>query len=173
MGCDKALLAHPDGGTWLLRTLNLLAQLHAPVCLLSRHQLHLEIARSHGHTALSEPAPHEGPLLALARLMGHHVDQRLLLCPIDMPQLNLLALHGLLAAAALQPDVIHVAHDGERSQPLLGVYPNTAQQRQHLTWFLSTGERRLQTWLEHQPLQTVPLDPAAIANINHAAELAA
>ena len=36
MGHDKALLPHPEGGTWLSRSLLLLAQLEAPITLLSR-----------------------------------------------------------------------------------------------------------------------------------------
>ncbi|MEB3183382.1 MAG: NTP transferase domain-containing protein, partial [Cyanobacteriota bacterium] len=37
MGRDKALLPHPEGGTWLERTLRLLAQLESPITVLSRH----------------------------------------------------------------------------------------------------------------------------------------
>ena len=36
MGRDKALLPHPDGGTWLERTLQLLKQLEVSITLLSR-----------------------------------------------------------------------------------------------------------------------------------------
>ena len=46
MGQDKALLPHPEGGTWLERSLLLLAELGAPVPLLSRHPRHLEMARA-------------------------------------------------------------------------------------------------------------------------------
>jgi molybdopterin-guanine dinucleotide biosynthesis protein A len=171
MGRDKALLAHPDGGTWLQRTLDLLARLQAPVTLLSRHRQHLAVAVALGHTALAEPPPHEGPLLALARLMHQHPDQRLLLCPIDMPQLSLPALLALLASADQEPGAIHVAHDGQRSQPLLGVYPSTPGLRRSLNSQLNSGERRLQQWLTGQPCQTVVLDRSAVLNINEPEEL--
>lgn len=175
MGRDKALLSHPEGGTWLSRTLLLLAQLDVPITLLSRWPDHLSRAsalRVAGLETWTEPSPHEGPLLALHRLMQHHSEQRLLICPIDMPQLTLAALHTLLTTAAQHPGVTCVAHDGQRCQPLLGIYPNTAPLRAQLNRLIDRGERRLQTWLEQLPLQTVPLDPAAIQNINHAAELA-
>ena len=174
MGHDKALLPHPEGGTWLSRSLLLLAQLEAPITLLSRWPEHLSLASALGVNGLEawrEPPPHEGPLLALHRLMQHHSEQRLLLCPVDMPHLNLAVLETLLTAAAQQAGVACVAHDGQRCQPLLGLYPNTTPQRAELNQLVERGERRLQTWLEQQPLQTVQLEPAAIQNINHAAEL--
>lgn len=171
MGRDKALLAHPEGGTWLQRTLHLLARLNAPVTLLSGHRQHLEVAQALGHTALAEPPPHEGPLLALARLMQHHPDQRLLLCPVDMPELTLTALETLLSAAQQDPGAIHLAHDGQRSQPLLGVYPSTPGLRRSLVSQVSAGERRLQLWLAGQDCRPVVLDAQALRNINRADEL--
>jgi molybdenum cofactor guanylyltransferase len=171
MGRDKALLPHPEGGTWLQRTLDLLARLEAPVTLLSRHRRHLEVAASLGHTALAEPPPHEGPLPALARLMQQHPDQRLLLCPVDMPQLSLAALETLLSAAQQDPGVIHLAHDGRRSQPLLGIYPSTPGLRRSLDSRLTAGERRLQRWLAGECCRAVILDPIALRNINDPKEL--
>jgi molybdenum cofactor guanylyltransferase len=184
MGRDKALLPHPNGGTWLERTLVLLHQLGAPITLLSRHPAHLELAHGlHAHhgdtpqpgqagsvTALAEPPPWEGPLLALHRLMQHHPDEHLLLCPVDMPDLSLTALRSLLAAAAGhpadRPTRLHLAHDGKRLQPLLGLYPSSTPIRRHLTAAVERGERRLQGWLGTQVIQAVPLDPRAIRNVN-------
>jgi len=219
MGRDKALLPHPEGGSWLERTLRLLLDLQIPVTLLSRHERHLQMARALNRewsggggtgsprndttdapgaletlpgpaaaatrqrdagaeagrppiTALAEEPPWEGPLLALQRLMRRHPDERLLLCPVDMPDLNLAALEALLAAAAQRPDRLHLAHDGERLQPLLGVYPSVEPLRCELTEALQRGERRLQSWLATQPIQAVRLDPDAIRNVNRPAEAA-
>jgi molybdopterin-guanine dinucleotide biosynthesis protein A len=179
MGRDKALLPHPEGGTWLERTLLLLAQLQAPITLLSRHPAHLELAQQLGRrpppsatsstpapiTAVAEPPPWEGPLLALQRLMERHPDQHLLLCPVDMPDLTLAALHTLLAAAG-NPTRLHLAHDGGRLQPLLGLYASSEPIRRHLAAAVEHGERRLQSWLASQPIQPVLLDPRAIRNVN-------
>ena len=170
MGRDKALLPHPAGGTWLERTLLLLAQLEVPITLLSRHPAHLALAPP-AITALAEPPPWEGPLLALHRLMQRHPDQRLLLCPVDMPDLTLAALHALLAAAddpagTQEPNRLHLAHDGERLQPLLGLYPSSTPIRTHLAAAVQRGERRLQSWLAALPCRAVPLDPRAIRNVN-------
>ena len=175
MGRDKALLPHPEGRTWLERTLRLLAQLETPISLLSRHGAHLELAEELAlelapgpqMMALAEPPPWEGPLLALHRLMEHHPDERLLLCPVDMPDLSLAALQALLAGAATgSPIRLQLAHDGERLQPLLGLYPSSAPIRAHLAAAVGRGEWRLQSWLATLPYQTVPLDPRAIRNVN-------
>ena len=167
MGRDKALLPHPEGGTWLERSLGLLAQLERPITLLSRHPAHLELAAALPQvTPIAESAPWEGPLLALHRLMQRYPEQRLLLCPVDMPELHLVALQELVAAAAQEPQGIHLAHDGLRLQPLLGVYPSSFPLRQHLAASIDGGERRLQSWLAAHPCTPVPLDPRAIRNVN-------
>jgi len=175
MGRDKALLSHPEGGTWLERTLLLVAQLDVPITLLSRHPAHLELAealqaelkpRGVALELIAEPPPWEGPLLALHRLMERHPEQTLLLCPVDMPDLSLAALMQLTSSEPSQPGCIQVAHDGERLQPLLGLYPSSAPIRAHLAEAVERGERRLQSWLVDLPCQAVPLDPRAIRNVN-------
>ena len=173
MGRDKALLPHPEGGSWLERSLRLLAGLQAPITLLSRWPEHLALAAGLGTELgsqplelLHEPAPQEGPLLALHRLMERHPGERLLLCPVDMPDLSLAALHILQATAAESPNRLHLAHDGERLQPLLGLYPSSAPIRTHLAAAVERGERRLQSWLADQPHRAVLLDPHTIRNVN-------
>ncbi|MEB3331536.1 MAG: molybdenum cofactor guanylyltransferase [Synechococcaceae cyanobacterium] len=178
MGRDKALLPHPEGGCWLERTLNLLARLDAPITLFSHHPSHLQLATAWAAgpaaqpiSLIAEPAPRQGPLLALQRLSVIHADQRLLLCPVDMPWLNLACLETLLTEAAIAPARIHLAHDGERRQPLLGVYPGAAATRLSLLQAVEAGERRLQTWLTGQACREVRLDPGALRNINRPEEL--
>lgn len=189
MGSDKALLTHPAGGTWLEQTLRRLIELEAlleletalPVTVFSRHRAHRELSQhlakqlrqeqlaEQGWPAISaieEPAPREGPLLALHRLMERYPEQRLLLCPVDMPGLSSDCLRMLLNEAASRPATIHLSHDGDRLQPLLGLYPSTAFHRSHLAAAIDRGERRLQSWLEDLPFKPVMLDPRAIRNVN-------
>jgi molybdopterin-guanine dinucleotide biosynthesis protein A len=104
--------------------------------------------------------------------MGLLPDQQLLLCPVDMPALRRDDLNQLTAAAAIEPEAIHLAHDGSRLQPLLGVYPSGAAVRQSLTLAIAGGERRLQTWLGQVECRSVSLDARAIRNVNSADELA-
>ena len=174
MGCDKALLHHPEGGTWLERTLRLLATQQRPITLLSRWPEHLALAEAMQLPELdtvAEPSPWEGPLLALLRLMQRHPQQRLLLCPVDMPQLQPIGLSQLVAAAAGEPQRVHVAHDGQRRQPLLGIYPSHAELAAPLARRIEQGERRLQTWLESLPCIDVPLEAQLLRNINRPNEL--
>ncbi|MCP9784914.1 molybdenum cofactor guanylyltransferase [Cyanobium sp. N5-Cardenillas] len=178
MGTDKALLPHPAGGTWLEFHLAQLAALPLPITLVSHHQAHQALARplrdglGQPITVLEEPPPREGPLLALERLMALYPDQDLLLCPVDMPWLEAAALDALLAAtaghagAAQTPTAIHLAHDGRRLQPLLGVYPAHPGRRQRLRAFTAAGGRRLQDWLAGEAVVAVPLPPAGLRNAN-------
>ena len=178
MGRDKALLPHPEGGSWLEGTLRLLITLEAPITLLSRHNSHLQLARQLAPAAaalrispVAEPPPWEGPLLALQRLSQAHPEQRLLLCPVDMPWLTRSCLQTLLAAADADPGLIHLAHDGVRRQPLLGIYPSLSPIREDLERAVADGERRLQGWLAGQRCREVRLDPQALRNLNHHRDL--
>jgi molybdopterin-guanine dinucleotide biosynthesis protein A len=178
MGTDKALLPHPAGGTWLAFSLGRLAALALPITLVSHHRAHHALARplrdglGQPITVLVEPPPREGPLLALDRLMAHHPGQGLLLCPVDMPWLETEALEALLAAAAAATApataaaAIHLAHDGQRLQPLLGVYPADPGLRRRLRAFTAAGGRRLQDWLAGEAVVPVPLPPGGLRNAN-------
>lgn len=172
MGRDKALLAHPSGGTWLEASLQRLALPGVPITLLSRHGLHRSRAQALAPQlgvpleAMDEPPPWEGPLRALGRLMSLHPDERLLLCPVDMPWLTQAALQVLVGIAAGSPDLIHLAHDGRRLQPLLGIYPSDRPRREALDHVLAGGERRLQAWLEPMGYAAVPLAADVLRNCN-------
>ncbi len=175
MGTDKALLPHPAGGTWLEFSLGRLAALPLPITLLSHHRAHHDLARPLRDglglpiTLLEEPPPREGPLLALDRLMEHHPGQGLLLCPVDMPWLEAATLEVLLGAAAPAAPgaaAIHLAHDGRRLQPLLGVYPAHPGLRRRLGAFTAAGGRRLQDWLAGEAVVPVALLPAGLRNVN-------
>jgi molybdopterin-guanine dinucleotide biosynthesis protein A len=183
MGRDKALLPHPQGGCWLERTLGLLGELELPITLLSRHGEHRVRAEAWAArtdlaiAAIEEPPPWEGPLRALERLMVLYPETRLLLCPVDLPHLTRAALETLRAAAEEaagaadgEPGLL-LAHDGERLQPLLGVYPSSAALQRDLTRCLAGGERRLQRWLARHPHRTVRLEADALRNVNHPHEI--
>ena len=76
------MLPHPEAGTWLERTLLLLAALERPLTIFSyqptHHQVALRLAQRRGWgdrlERLVEPEPREGPLLALARMMEPRVE---------------------------------------------------------------------------------------------------
>jgi molybdopterin-guanine dinucleotide biosynthesis protein A len=207
MGSDKALLPHPAGGCWLDHSLRQLAALGAPLTLLSGHASHLSRASQLAASLavplelLHEPSPPQGPLIALGRLMRHHPNQLLLLCPVDMPALDLATLRQLLQAASSadssqssqtdlsqadssqssqtdlsqadssQPSLIHVAHDGSQAQPLLGLYPADSRHRRSLEASLAGGERSLQRWLAVVGSQSVPRPAGPLLNANRPGDL--
>ena len=172
MGQDKALLPHPEGGTWLERQVRLLASLGEPVTLLTRHGSHLALAdrlAEQGILVLQpirEPQPQRGPLLALQSLLECYPDARILLCPVDMPWLQPAALAQLLEAGG-QTEAIALAHDGERTQPLLGLYPATVAIRSRLACFTEAGGLGLQRWLARETLQLVRLPAEQLRNCNY------
>jgi molybdopterin-guanine dinucleotide biosynthesis protein A len=149
MGQDKALLPHPEGGTWLERQLRLLASLGEPVTLLTRHASHLELADRLADQGvpvrhpIQEGQQQRGPLLALQSLLEGYPDALILLCPVDMPWLQQDALARLRMAWAQADgmEAIAVAHDGDRAQPLLGLYPATVERRIRLRCFTQAGGR--------------------------------
>ena len=177
MGQDKALLPHPEGGSWLERQLRLLASLGEPVTLLTPHRRHWELAAELNQQGqlrvqpVGESAPQQGSLVALQRLFELNPCCQLLLCPVDMPWLGPSSLRLLVQAAAEHQDIV-VAHDGLRSQPLLGVYPATAERQRGVLRFLGTGERRLQSWLAQEQSHQILLPADQLRNCNHPADCA-
>ena len=122
---------------------------------------------------LDEPAPREGPLLALQRLMDAHPDDYLFVAPVDLPNLEPTGLQTLLAEAEAEPQTITLASDGSQLQPLLGLYPPSAHLRQTLCQSLIAGNRSLKGWLAAVPYRSVPLPADQLLNINCPAELQA
>ncbi|MFQ6539935.1 MULTISPECIES: molybdenum cofactor guanylyltransferase [Aphanothece] len=179
MGTDKALLPHPDGGTWLSRTLQRLAALGEPITLCSGHPNHRRLAHrlqpSLGVPVVttSEPESGQGPLHSLAHLMALHGGERLLLCPVDMPWLDERSLEVLRDSARLALERVHVADDGVRQQYLLGVYPASAVLRRSLQRWLAAGHRSMEGWLAQQAVSSVRLPAGALRNCNHPADWAA
>jgi molybdopterin-guanine dinucleotide biosynthesis protein A len=168
MGQDKALLPHPEGGTWLSRTADLLAGLQAPITLCSHHSLHrrqLE-ALIPPIATTQEPAPGQGPLNALHHLMELHPHEHLLLCAVDMPWLDAASLNALTMGRQKNGNTVLVAADGERLHPLLGIYPVTPRRRNSLGKYLATGRRSLLGWLHGEAFSTVSLSSAALRNCN-------
>lgn len=173
MGQDKAALPHPSGGSWLSHAAALLSQVCSSVAVCSQHSRHADLITGLERVALIlEPAPAQGPLHALPLILPRGSESALLVAPVDMPQLNRCTLESLIAQWRHAPCQAAVAHDGERLQPLLGIYPGGSEQRTGLAEVLASGERRWQAWLATIPHQAVVLPAQPLINANTPAERA-
>ena len=173
MGQDKAALPHPSGGSWLSHAAALLSQVCPSVAVCSQHSRHADLITGLERVALTlEPAPAQGPLHALPLILPRGSESALLVAPVDMPQLNRCTLESLIAQWRHAPCQAAVAHDGERLQPLLGIYPGGSEQRTGLAEVLASGERRWQAWLATIPHQAVVLPAQPLINANTPAERA-
>ena len=173
MGRDKALLPHPEGGTWLERSLRLASGCGLPLSLCSGHPQHLGLAATLAPQLpvaldlLEEPAPWEGPLRALGRLMNQHPGEDLLLLAIDLPLLQPEHLQQLLATWHPLRRLLVVSSEGRR-HPLTAIYP--AELAPKLESSLSSGERSLNRFIATQPHRCLPMERRALSNCNRPEE---
>ena len=173
MGQDKAALPHPEGGSWLSRTAELLSEVCESVAVCSQHPSHAALVAGLERVHLTlEPPPAQGPLRALAHVLSSASESAVLVAPVDMPRLNRETLESLIRQWELAPAQAAVAHDGQQLQPLLGIYPSGARQHSALAQALEAGERRWQAWLTTIPHQAVVLPARQLLNANTPAERA-
>ena len=174
MGTDKALITTSDGSTWLERQVRLLRSLGLEVCVMSAHATHQRcLSGWPGVTVQAEPWSPSGPLRALSCLLTADETQALLTLPVDMPALQVDALQALLDVWRRDESRALVADDGQRLQPLLGVYPCSASNRAALDAELRDGQARWFGWLQRIDHDTLRLPAQQLSNVNHPADLAA
>ena len=174
MGRDKALIPHPRGGVWLTALLDQLRALALPVVVVSGHEVHAEMVRDRdGVSFLQEPVPWQGPLQAFGQVLSPSSDRPLMVLPVDMPRLTTAVLHALIKAWLTDPQVAAVAHDGERLQPLLGIYPSGPPFQSTLISQLKGDDWSWHAWLNCIQYQSVALPADALFNANCPEDLAA
>ena len=175
MGRDKALLPHPNGGVWLSELVNQLRALSLPVVVVSGHSSHQQLLHGRaGVELLAEQPAGLGPLHALGQLVEAEPQQEAwLVVPVDMPLLTSAVLNRLIQAWELDPCQASVADDGQRLQPLLGIYPTSEVFAASLHEQLSEGDRRWMHWLERIPYRSVQFPADQLRNFNGHSDLAA
>jgi molybdopterin-guanine dinucleotide biosynthesis protein A len=167
MGRDKALLPHAAGGTWLEHITGLLNSLDLPVLVLTIHRSHEQLLQtSHRVSVQRDATPGAGPLQAIAPVFPADQQQALLVAPVDMPELQADGLRQLISSWQQQPSAAAVAHDGERLQPLLGIYPGGSKQRQSMLETLAAGHNSWIAWLDQIDYRAVSLPPGQLRNCN-------
>ena len=175
MGRDKALLPHPNGGVWLSELVTQLRALSLPVVVVSGHNSHQQLLQGQAGVELLDEQPAGlGPLHALGQLVAAEPQQEAwLVVPVDMPLLSAALLKRLIQAWELDPNQAAVAADGQRLQPLLGIYPTSAVFTASLRQQLSERDRRWMHWLERIPYRPVQLATDQLRNFNAVSDLAA
>ena len=175
MGRDKALLPHPNGGVWLSELVNQLLALSLPVVVVSGHSSHQQLLHGRAGVELLDEQPAGlGPLHALGQLVAAEPQQEAwLVVPVDMPLLSAALLKRLIQVWELDPNQAAVAADGQRLQPLLGIYPSSEVFTASLRQQLSEGDRRWMHWLERIPYRPVLLPADQLRNFNAVSDLAA
>lgn len=174
MGRDKALLPHPRGGVWLTALVDQLIAVPLPVLVVSRHGEHSRLLQGRPQVdVMVEPPPFGGPLRALAKVLHPGGGHPLLVAPVDMPMLSSAVLQQLIHAWQQDPHCAAVAHDGQRLQPLLGIYPSGVPFTPSLHQQLGEGNRRWLSWLAQIPYQSIRLPEPALRNVNAPCDLAA
>jgi molybdopterin-guanine dinucleotide biosynthesis protein A len=112
-----------------------------------------------------------GPLAGLLRVMQLHPTSPVVLVPCDAPQLPRNLVSRLIDAATADCLAV-IPHDGERLQPLFGLYAPVALAS--LQTFMGSGQRKVTDWVTSlEPIVVDFSDQAnAFLNINTPEELA-
>ena len=174
MGRDKALLPHQQHSTWLEHISALLLQLGLPVQVLTRHKEHLGLqARLPTVTVQLEPEPWRGPLQGMARVLPHDENCALFTAPVDMPRLQCSDLKEILWAWQDNTDEAVIASDGDRLQPLLGIYPGGPEPHRCMLEVLHCADGRWMDWLEQIPYRSIKLRADRLLNCNWPEDLKA
>jgi len=163
MGRDKAMLDHPQGGTFRSHAVGRLAPLCAQVFLAGR------CAEPTDVPTLTDSVADAGPVGGVATALRQATDQSLdavLVTPVDMPFLTTDDLRILCDTWSEHPDDIHVAVSGDqqRMEPLVAIYPvGCLSAIDHL----ARGEdRSLSRWIPTQAHHRVSLRSESCRNMN-------
>lgn len=169
-GQDKGLIPL-NGQTLIERCIHLFAPQTGQLFISANRNL--EQYAQFGYPVLADTmGEFYGPLAGL--LSAHQQLQTALLTvvPCDAPYLPSNLVQRLVAAFTLGEDLAVIPHDGQRLQPLFGLYSEKALQS--LAPYLNSGGRKVMTWVESLAPRIVDFSTQSDSfyNVNSAAELA-
>jgi len=173
MGQDKALLPHPHGGSFLHHACTVAMATGLETICLSRpgqgHGQHLAAVPPLQPVAvIEELPPWEGPMLALAKLMGLYPGRSFLLLACDLPHITPPLLRAL--AAPLPPHHVRLTTDGQQQQPLLANYGSALATTLHQA--VAAGVRSFRQWLPSLPVDWLQVPSTTLVNVNCPQDLA-
>jgi len=158
MGRDKAMMAHPEGGSLLARACRLLVEAVGPPALLSGKGLR------YGETGLprvEDLRENCGPLAGIEAALENSSPDPALLLAVDMPFVTGDDLRSLLAARG--PGVT-LAVSGSRRHPALSIWD--ASTLPAVKEALDSGRFTLMALLEKLPVREVEMPADHLANWN-------
>lgn len=128
-----------------------------------------------GHQVISDEIKgFHGPLAGIHAALGAISTPLALVVPTDAPLLPEDLLTRLAECSRIDAGLDHpvLCHDGEREQPLFGIYPKMLNAS--LQCFLESGQRRLMQWCKSHHAEWVDWSDRKIcfANMNTPAQLA-
>lgn len=136
-------------------------------CVISANR-NVERYRALGIAVVSDPDVYLGPLAGIASALQQITTDYALVVPTDAPLLPLDLATRLQQAL---PARLVICHDGERLQPLFGLYHRDCAES--IRDYLAEGQRKLTHWCMTQNPTIVTLtDAAAFTNLNTPDELA-
>ncbi|MEM8666230.1 MAG: molybdenum cofactor guanylyltransferase [Planctomycetota bacterium] len=163
MGCDKASLQHPAGGTYLTHAVHRLEPLCEQVCLSGQNAAHSSLVTI--PDAIASAGPAAGVAAALQFACVNEFDA-VLVTPVDMPSLTTDDLQVL--QNEWQRDhhqfVVAQSDTDERLQPLVAIYP--IRLSLSITTFAQGDDRSLNRWIAANSHVAVPLSQQSCHNVN-------
>ena len=113
----------------------------------------------------------DGPLAGVLTAMIHADTDILLVMPCDSPLIKAEHLQKLLATRAENEADVAVAYDGERLHPVFLAIKTAL--KTSLQDYLTSGQRKIDRWLEQQKMVTADFsnEPEIFININTMTEL--
>lgn len=136
-------------------------------CIISANR-NLERYRALGVPVVHDEKVYLGPLAGIATALEHITTDYALVVPTDAPLIP-----PDLAARLLPycPTRLVICHDGERLQPLFGLYHRSLANS--IRQFLASDQRQLTRWCMEQTPEIVTIgDTNIFSNLNTADELA-
>lgn len=115
----------------------------------------------------------EGPLTGLMRALTHSGDAPVLVVPCDAPFLSARLASRLLESYVETKTSAVIPHDGDRLQPLFGLYSPAVVTS--LREYLASGQRKVETWVTALPHAVVDFsnERESFMNINTVSDLQA
>ena len=168
MGQEKALLRHPNGGTFLQHAVNRLAAITTQVCIAGV----CDPSDQLGVKVLPDSIKHAGPVTGIVGALTfldsqitEQKDRSILVTPVDMPWLKESVLNDLVAAWQRNSKLTClISQSGNRIQPLVAIY--RLADLNSLQVLASSDDRSLYRWIKDREHQTVVADDRSCHNVN-------